>query len=332
MRASTSTRPGHAHPCGWILTALLAAACGEDPIAPVLGAPTAPRATLVLEPPRVGVGDVAILGLVIVTPAGYMARPYAPPPRVPGFWLLGAENLPVEKLGSRWIHRTRIRIRAREVGNFLWPGGSITVEGPEGETQVVGVEELPLEVASVRPEYPDRITPFGARRLETIPGRGGGWSAAAAGATGAVLALAGVALVAGVRRRRQDRAKRPAPNRVPRKPPWIRARSELRRSRSTDDPLTAAHGVATALRRYMDDRFHAAAIARTTEELQQATPPFAATSRWSVFLSILRGLDEFRFRAEVSALDRPAVAERVEDLITRAEALVEETIPPESRS
>ncbi len=331
MKAAPSDRVSKR--AGWVLAALLATACSEDPVPPLLGAPTAPRASLVLEPPRVGVGAVANLDLAVVTPAGAAMRPYEPPRTVPGFWVLGTEKLPIAKQGSRWIHRTRIRIRAREVGSFRWPRGSVTVESPEGETQVVSVGELPLEVTSVLPEYPYQVTPFGAKGMETIPRRGGGWPSAAAGAVaGAGAALTGVGLVAWVRRRRHDRTQGSAPKLAPLQPPWIRARSELSRSRSTDDLLTAAHGVATALRRYMDDRFHAAAIARTTEELQQATPPFAATSRWPVFLSILRGLDEFRFRPEGFALDRPAVAERVEDLITRAEAFVEDTIPPESRS
>ncbi len=155
MKAAPSDRVSKG--AGWVfaaLLALLAAACSEDPGPPLLGAPTAPRATLVLESPRVGVGAVANLDLAVVTPAGAAMRPYEPPRTVPGFWVLGTEKLPIAKQGSRWIHRTRIRIRAREVGSFRWPRGSVTVESPEGETQVVSVGELPLEVTSVLPEYP----------------------------------------------------------------------------------------------------------------------------------------------------------------------------------
>ena len=87
-----------------------------------------------------------------------------------------------------------------------------------------------------------------------------------------------------------------------------------------------------ALRRYMAGRFGADTVARTTEELDTTTPPFAATSRWPALLSILRGLDEFRFRPEGEAVGGAAVSARLEALLGQADALVEDSIPPEARS
>ena len=116
--------------------------------------------------------------------------------------------------------------------------------------------------------------------------------------------------------------------------PWVRATRELCGARASvaSDPLAAAHCVAISLRRYMAGRFGADAVARTTEELDATTPPFAATSRWPALLSILRGLDEFRFRPEGETEEGAAVSARVEALLAQADALVEDTIPPEARS
>jgi hypothetical protein len=292
----------------------LGVACGDEPAPPA--APTAPRAKLVLEPAEVGIGGVARVELAVVTPPDHHARPFETPPEVPGFWLLDAEALPVEKYPERWLHRTRIRIRAREVGRFVWPEGSVAIESPDGELATLPVGALPLEVTSVRPELPDRLTPFGARSL---PAPGAGASRWGAGAGGAVLALAGVALVALARRRLRRRPRtdpRPLP---PSETPWVRAARELRGARASiaGDPIAAAHLVA---------------VARTTEELDATPPPFAATSRWPALLSILRGLDEFRFRPEGETEAGAALSARVEALLAHADALVEDTIPPEARS
>ena len=80
---------------------LLAGACGQPPAAPGPGAPPRPRATLVLEPPRFGVGQVALLELAVVTPPDHTPRPFEPPEPLPGLWLLDSEPLPVEKETSR---------------------------------------------------------------------------------------------------------------------------------------------------------------------------------------------------------------------------------------
>jgi hypothetical protein len=324
---ATSPLGAHAVPWG-LAVALLAvgAACGEA-AAPAT-APTAPRATLVLEPPEVGIGGVAAVELAIVTPPDHHARPFQPPPEIHGFWLLDAETLPVEKHPGRWVHRTRIRIRAREVGRFVWPAGSVAIESPDGKVAALPLAALPLAVTSVLPELPDRDTPFGARSLPAPSAGPGRWGAAGAGAAAA---LAAVALVALVRRTIQRRTRLTA---LPPQPPWIRAREELREASAATcaDPLAAAHLVAVALRRYMARRFGADAPARTTEELRAAAPPFAATTCWPAFLAILHGLDAIRFRPEAEAGERAAVSERVGALLAQAKAFVEDSIPPEDRS
>jgi hypothetical protein len=305
-------------------------ACGDEPTPPA--APTAPRAKLVLEPAEVGIGGVARVELAIVTPPDHHPRPFETPPEVPGFWLLDAEALPVEKHAGRWLHRTRIRIRAREVGRFVWPEGSVAIESPDGEVATLPVGALPLEVISVKPELPGRLTPFGARPLPAPGADASRWGAAVGGA---VLALAGVALVALARRRLRRRLLRPDPRpRPPSETPWLRAARELHGARTAiaGDPLAAAHLLAIALRRYMAGRFGADAMTRTTEELDAIPPPFAATSRWPAFLSILRGLDEFRFRPEGETEADAALSARVEALLAQTDALVEDTIPPEARS
>ena len=321
-----------AHTALWgLAVALLApgAGCGEAAVPAT--APTAPRATLVLEPPEIGIGGVAVVELAVVTPPGHHARPFQPPPEIPGFWLLDAETLPVEKHPGRWVHRTRIRIRAREVGRFVWPAGSVAIESPDGKVAALALAALPLVVTSVLLELPDRSTPFGARSLPAPRDGAGRWGAAGAGAAAA---LAAVALVALVRRTIQRRTRPATLPPKPPEPPWIRARAELRKAgaATSADPLAAAHLIAVALRRYMAGRFGADAPARTTEELRAAAPPFAATSCWPVFLTILHDLDAIRFRPEAQAGERAIVSERVGALLEQAKAFVEDSIPPEDRT
>jgi hypothetical protein len=113
--------------------------------------------------------------------------------------------------------------------------------------------------------------------------------------------------------------------------PWTAARADLDRSRGAlaGDPGAAADAAAAALRRYMARRFGAVTEARTTEELESAAPPFAAMSRWPVFVSLLRELDALRFPPPPSAAERSALAAQVGSLVSRAEEFVEESTPPE---
>jgi hypothetical protein len=306
--------------------------CQEEPSDARHAASPAPRATLVLEPPRFGVGQVAELELAVVTPPEHTPRPFFPPPELPGLWLLSADRLPVEKQSTRWVHRTRLRVRARASGRFVWPASMLQVEAPDGSVSSIPLAEVPVEVVSILPDYPDRFTPFGVRRPRPATRRSESiWGPAAAGA---LAALAGVGLVALARRRRgsaQDGALEAGPTRA--EPPWLRAREDLAqaRERAAADPFAGAHATARALRRYLARRFGADAIGRTSEELAAAMPPFGARSRWPAFVAILRGLDEFRFLPESDRSVREALAARVSALLVEAEAFVEDSTPPEAR-
>lgn len=311
-----------------LVSTFFGAACGEAEPDSSRAAPTSARAVWVLEPSRIAVGEVAVIELAAVTPPGHAVKPLEPPNELPGFWVLDSEALPVLKEPSRWVHRTRLRVRARDVGQFVWPGDILQVEKPDGTLEALVVKSLSLEVVSELAEHPERLAPYDLRDVrETKAGTRATWLAAAGGAA---IALAGVTVAARVRRRLRTAA---APTHgvatPPREPPWIRARAAFDRADtvSSEDPLAAAHAVAAALRRYAAVRFGADALARTTEELEDAAPPFAAASRWPAFLAILRSLDEFRFRPPG---DRAAVVERVGTLTAQARAFVEETIPPES--
>jgi hypothetical protein len=306
------------------LTALLlAAACGEPaPRAPA--APVEPRAAWVLDPPRLRLGDVATLERVVVTPPGYRVAAFVPPAAPGGFWLLDAETPPPERLASRWIQRTRLRIRAREPGRFEWPGGTLDVEAPGGETRPLAIAALPIEVVSVLPDAPDRLTPFGVRELpESAAGAGALWAAAGAGALAALGALA-----TGRRMVRRARARRAAPSApAPSEPPEPRARAGFAGARAAlpADARAAADMASAALRRFVMQRFGAPAHARTTEELETTAPPFALSSRWPRLLALLRALDGERFAPPARG---GADAARVGELLDAAEAFVEQSQPP----
>lgn len=330
MRAKRTGRAGKALLLGALLGELLG--CQGEPSDARHAASPTPRATLVLEPPRVGVGQVTDLELAVVTPPEYTPRPFSPPPELPGLWLVSADRLPVEKQPTRWVHRTRLRVRARASGHFVWPASVLEVEAPDGSVSALPVAEVPVEVVSILPDYPDRFTPFGVRRPAPAARRSESiWGPAAAGA---LAALAGVGLVVLARRRRGGAQAAPAePGAARTEPPWNLAREDLAqaRERAASDPFAGAHAIARALRRYLARRFAADAIGRTSEELAAATPPFGARSRWPAFVAILRGLDEFRFLPESDRGVREALAARVAALLSEAEDFVEDSTPPEAR-
>jgi hypothetical protein len=297
-----------------VFCALLALACcggGDDP---ARGAPAVPRALAVLEPPQLRVGDVGAIEIAVVTPPGHQVRPIEPPRGTDGLWLLDAERLETQQHPNRWIHRTRIRVRAREVGPLVWPAGTVQVEAPDGSTARLSWEPVPVEVVSVLPELPDRLTPFGVV-APAPPAPRLGWLPAAAG--GAALALAAVAGAAWLRRSRGGGAAPP-----PASPgAAVSARTALARAGGAldADPLAAADGAAAALRRYAAARFGADTLARTVEELTEIDPPFALTTRWPALLRLLSQLDDLRFRPARAPRERVAV------LLEQAERFVEES-------
>ncbi len=304
------------------------ASCGGEDSRARFEAPARIRATSLLEPPRIGVGQVATLEVAVVTPPDHRVAPYRPPSKVPGFWLLGIESLEPEKRGARWVHRSRVRLRAREVGHFTWPGGTIAVTAPDGSAHAAQLAEYPLQVTSILPEFPDRLVPFGLPELPDQPKARG---LLAPFAAGALTAFACVALVWATRRRlgRASPAKTPAPGEGRGDPAWRVAGRGLSEALdlAAPDPRRAAALGAGALREFMQRRFGGDVTAHTTEELARARPPFGATSRWLPFLAILRQLDAVHFRP--GGADA-AAAERVRRALEEARAFVAEATPPEA--
>lgn len=311
---------------GLAVGALFAAGCGGDsPV--VYQAPVHPRATLVLEPPTIRVGDVAVLEIAVITPPEHHVRPFPTPEEVDGFWILQSELLPVTREPNRWIHRKRVRIRAREVGDFAWPAGEVEVDVPDGDVHTLALDGLALEVVSVLPEHPGQLAPYGLGPILAQPSAtpGFAWAAAGAGATLAVLGLVWLA-------RRGGAGAADAGEAVAREGPtaWETALTAFAtaRERLDGDLLAASQLASVSLCRYMAERYGAHAPARTTPELETTTPPFAATSRWPVFVAILRGLDGVRFPAP--SADAEDARARVAALLEDAERFVRDTIPHES--
>lgn len=316
---------------GPALAALLLLACAREAAPPAPGAPPTPRAAFVLEPASLELGQVSEIELAVVTPPGERPHPYAPPAEVPGLWILGAEALPVEQEPTRWIHRTRIRVRARAPGDVQWPAARIEVDAADGSASALEAPALALEVHSPLGEEPARRAPFGPRAPAAGARGSEPWGPAAAGA---LTALSCVGLVALARRRaarlRDSAAAAPAPAGPA---PWECAAEQLAsaRARAAAEPFAAAFALSSALREYAAARFGADAVARTGEELARAEPPFAARSRWPALLAILSELDALRFRPEGDGAVRAALEARLPQLLGAAERFVADSAAPGAR-
>lgn len=304
-----------------LLAVAVALACADE--APELRhAPTTrSRAALVLEPPVLAVGDVAEVEVTVVTPPGRTPRPFEPPEALPGFWVLGAEREPVRKEASRWIHRTRLRLRAREVGRFELPAATVEVEGGDGAVESVALEALPLEVVSVIAAHPEQRTPFGIRHLPATAVAGGSTALGFAAGFGSAFALLGLVWLARLRLAAARSEAEPAPDPPP--PPWRAARASLAAAAETAprDPRAALDAVASALRHFAAERFGADVVGRTREEIDAADPPFLMTTRWSAFVGLLGDLDALRFPPPVPDLDA------ARGCLERARAFVEDAVP-----
>jgi hypothetical protein len=305
-----------------------ALACGQGD-APRYAAPAQERAALVLEPPQVALGGVADVVLTVVTHPGASIAPAEAPGGLQGLQLVEREVQPVQKEASRWLHRTRLRIRAVDVGTFEFPGGEVAGESAEGAALAIPYAALPIEVASSLGGGPERRTPFGLRRLPAA--RVGGAGAALAFATGAAVALGGVGVVALARRRRAERRAQQlaAASEVPGTPAWeiARAALDLAGAQQEADPRAALDAASRALRRYAAARYDADIPPRSVEELRVAQPPYLMTTRWSGFVDLLAALDVARF-APRPAAERAA---RASELLRAARSFVDETTPPEAR-
>jgi hypothetical protein len=297
----------------------LCPACSIEDAAPEWAPPTSARATLVLEPPVLAVGEVARLDLAIVTPPGQVVRPPRGPASTGALAILERSPVETRREAARWVHTVTMRVRALEVGAFELAAGEVEVETPEGALESLPVPELSGEVVSVLPEHAAQGSPYAVRRLplRNLPPVG----ALGAFLAGAGLALASVAFVALLRRRARAPATSPEPE-APARPAFELAQAALARAReqAERDPRSALDAAARTLRRYADARFGADVAARTVEELSRAEAPFLLTTRWSTFLALLRELDGARFPRTLDSAD-------VGGLLDRALAFVVESTP-----
>lgn len=310
------------------LVTLLLAGCGDEPEIR-FAAPVQPRAAMLLEPPRLRLGEVATLEFAVVTGPGAELRHFEPPAAPDGLELVGIETPPPEDQGQRRVHRIRLRLRPLRTGSLTWPRSHVVVQEPDSPPRELRIGPRVIEVASVLPERPDRLAPFGVRGPPPGASRGS-WASAALGAA-ATLALVGLVVLArrghGRRRRTADEPPAVGPR------PWTRARAELAGVRATaaDDPFAAAHRLSTELRRYLGTRYAVDALARTSDELSRAEPPFAVRSHWPGLVALLADLDALRFRPEADTDARLALAARLAEALEAVEAFVEDGVPPEQR-
>lgn len=309
----------------WIALAGFALACSGEPAATPPDTPVALQATVVIEPPQLRVGDVAVVEVSVVTPPGHRVPPVRPPPEVDGIWLLGAEVLPVAVDGARLVHRTRIRIRARDTGSFTWPALAVEIEDANGVRTSLATQERPFQIVSMLPLAPERVDPFAYRLPAATPGGLAPWPAAAAGAAATLAALALGVVALRLRRRARTRAIARAQLRAAR--PWIEALATLESTRVRDasEWREAGGAGAQALRHYVARRFGMPAIeACPSEELATLRPPpLLSQTHWHEGLSCLYALDAERFRN----LATPDAAAHTRRALDAAAEWVRATIP-----
>lgn len=320
----TPPRRRRAALAGLAASALLVA-CGASETPDRPPAPVQVRATTVLEPGTLAIGETATVEVAVATPPDHHVRPPEPPEEVPGLWLLGAEALVVERAPQRWVHRARFEVRARETGRFAWPSLAVQVTDPEDATRTLEAPERPFEVVAVLEEGSGE-RPSLAFREPDLPGGGHPGLAALAGA---LLALAAVGLVLLVRRVRaaEPRGGTTGAAALPGLiGPWRAARATLERAeaQALHDPARAADLGASALRVLIAHRLDPALLARTTEELAAREPPSTLEAAWEELLALLRAFDAERF---APAAPPGAQGEAVHALLERARALADRLGP-----
>jgi hypothetical protein len=310
-----------------LAAALVALACSGEPARVPPETHVTPQAAVLIEPPRLRVGDVAAIEVSVVTPPGYRVHPLKPPASVPGLWLLDAETLPVEADGVRQLQRTRIRVRARETGAFEWPALRVEIEDAGGARSDLVTAARPFEIVSVLPSFPERVEPFSYRRPPAGSDAASPFWAAAAGSLGTLALLAVVAIARRARRRSRARAGAAAARAASQ--PWVEAIDTLAAARGMADAdwRHAAGLGACALRRYLARRFDVAVESLTTEEIAALPAPLRADSRWPAALACLRDFDAERFRAQSDA----SASAQLRAALDAAQRFVEASIPPEAR-
>jgi hypothetical protein len=253
-------------------------------------------ATVVIEPPRIEVGDAFWVEIAVITPPDHRV-PSAPIPKaIDGIWILDAGRPELDRQAGRWIHHQRIRARARAVGGFRWPSVELPVEAPDGAQHVLTVPARPFTVVSLLDEHPTQRGFFSYREPQREADlRSGPWLPAL---IGALFALGAVGLVSWVRRARSDElAFSPGGVLPPASGHTTRAIAALRHAAAASrDPVHAANLASGALRGWAAERGRDAALrAATAEELAARAAPPALASRYEGFGTLVRELDGLRF-------------------------------------
>ena len=217
--------------------ALLAsiAGCGEPWRAADAADPALPHATAELLAARIRIADQPEIALEVTTKPDQRVLPIEPPDAIAGFELLDWRALPIVREPGRWHHRFRVRLRAREIGAFVWPALRIAVAAPGGGSIEVALPPIPLRVDSILGEHPHRTEPFGVRAAPA-PAAPTPLPRALVGAA-AVLGLAVFTFLLVARRRARRRHVRPDPP----PPPWNEALDTFdRAARLAHDPADPA--------------------------------------------------------------------------------------------
>ncbi len=300
-------------------------ASGEPSGVPEPGSTRAPanfRASVVLEPPRIEIGDIFTVEIAVVTPPGHRVAPAPVPKALAGLWILEAERPSLDREPGRWVHHQRFRARARATGPFSWPALELGVEGPDGTKQMLSAPERPFEVTSLLAEHPERRSFFSYRAPPLAERDGSGpWLPAL---LGALFALAGVALFALVRRVRSARSDA-APGDSDASGSGAADEAALAAlalaETALGDPVRAADLASEALRGWAAARARTPSLqAASTEELAAREAPFLIATRYAPFLALVHELDALRFpppRADRAALAREAI-ERAAAFVARS--------------
>jgi hypothetical protein len=276
-------------------------------------APANFRASVVLEPPRIEIGDTFTVEIAVVTPPEHRVAPAPVPKALAGLWILEAERPSLDREPGRWVHHQRFRARARATGPFMWPALELGVEGPTGSKQSLSTPERPFEVTSLLAEHPERRSFFSYRAPPLAEvGGSGPWLPAL---LGALFALAGVALFAFVRRVRSARTDA-APGDSDATGSGAADDAALaafaHAESALGDPVRAADLASEALRGWAAARARTPSLqAASTEELAARAAPFLIATRYAPFLALVHELDALRFpppQADRAALARDAIA------------------------
>ncbi|MCP3986351.1 MAG: hypothetical protein GY723_18380 [bacterium] len=306
------------------LLALMACSEAQPPARPP--APVTPAAALILEPPHLEIGETATLEVAIAVPPGTRVGPVPAPDETPGLWILDVDGPSESNSPERDVHRTRFRIRARETGSFEWPASEVRIILPDDREQVLEVPARAFQVRSVAQDVPGQLTFFSYRSPVFQGERARPADVVLPALVGAALALAGVGLLAWVRRSRAARQLSEAEPNLG-NAPWRTAQAALAAAGeiAESDLPRAADMASAALRVFVDRRFRAQTTRATSEELRSGEAPFLLTTRWEPLLDLLEQLDALRFPPQTD--DPRTAVQTFRGTIETAQAFVTDATP-----